>query len=84
MPKVKLNTTKLKYNEFKELITKSSREDRLSEQLQQFEIKYHMHSSDFYERYQKRQLPDKHDYSVWASIFIVFSRLQARGGGKAQ
>lgn len=81
MPKVKLNTRKLNYNEFKELICEQSQEDRLFEQLKHFEIKHQMSSPVFYEKYKSGQLPDRHEYSVWAAVFMVFSRLRTRGGG---
>jgi len=80
VPKVELNNEKqLSYTDFCDAVSKSSRGGGLVERLKLFEEKHRMSSPIFYEKYRKGELPDKHEFSVWAATFRVYSCLQAYG-----
>lgn len=51
---------------------------RLAEQLEEFEKKYAMNSSDFYTRYESGEMGDDMDFIEWAATVEMLKNIETR------
>jgi hypothetical protein len=50
----------------------------LAHELQEYERKYEMSSSEFFERFRRGELGDDMDWIEWAGVYQLFQRLKRR------
>lgn len=74
-----------KPEEFQQMLTEAMAESNpvdelleLARELQEYERKYEMSSSEFFERFQQGELGDDMDWIDWAGAYQLFQRLKRR------
>ncbi|MFB0533494.1 MAG: hypothetical protein ACETWR_00780 [Anaerolineae bacterium] len=71
--------------EFQQMLTEAMAESNpveelleLAHELQEYERKYEMRSSEFFERFQRGELGDDMEWIDWAGTYQLFQRLKRR------